>query len=80
MERINEIICGSFEDHKNYFSSHVYDKKNLLKVKIIKNDDKNLDTFEEKINSSLSELSTKYEIVDIKYSESSCLVIYKRTN
>ena len=34
----NEIVCGSFDDHKSYFMSSQYDKKSLLRVKIIKND------------------------------------------
>jgi hypothetical protein len=71
----NEIVCGSFDDHKSYFMSSQYDKKSLLRVKIIKND--NVELFEEKINNILSELMGKNEVIDIKYAETSCMIIYK---
>ena len=76
----SEIICGSFDDHKNYFISNTYEKKNLLRVKIIKNPENNNsnDTFEEKINQVLLEFNGKYEIIDIKYADTSCMVIYKK--
>jgi len=73
----NEIVCGSFDDHKSYFMSSQYDKKSLLKVKIIKND--NVEFFEEKINNVLSELITKNDVIDIKYAETSCMIIYKNS-
>jgi len=79
----SEIICGSFDDHKNYFISNTYEKKNLLKVKIIKNtevnqDKNNHETFEDKINQVLLEFNGKYEIVDVKYADTSCMLIYKK--
>jgi hypothetical protein len=75
----SEIICGSFEDHKSYFISNAYEKKNLLRVKIIKlNEHENVENLEEKINIVLVEFSGKYDIVDIKYAESSCMIIYKK--
>ena len=75
----SEIICGSFEDHKSYFISNTYEKKNLLHVKIIKNPDINQnELFEEKINQVLLEFNGKYEIVDIKYADISCMIIYKK--
>jgi len=75
----SEIVCGSFEDHKNYFISHSYEKKNLLKVKIIKFDDhNNIDLIEDKINNVLLEFNGKYEIIDIKYADMSCMIIYKK--
>jgi hypothetical protein len=74
-----EIICGSFEDHKTYFIPHDYSKKSLLKVKIIKNDENETsDVLEEKINRILLEFNGKYDIVDIKYAETSCMIIYKK--
>ena len=74
-----EIICGSFEDHKNFFISHSYEKKNLLKVKIITRSEKEtIENLEEKINMTLIEFNGKFEIVDIKYAESSCMIIYKK--
>jgi hypothetical protein len=74
-----EIICGSFDDHKTYFIPHEYSKKSLLKVKIIKNDENETsDVLEEKINKILLEFNGKYDIVDIKYAETSCMIIYKK--
>lgn len=74
-----EIICGSFEDHKIYFHSNTYEKKNQLKVKIIKNtESESSEIFEEKINNVLAEFNGKYEIVDIKYADISCMIIYKK--
>jgi len=75
----SEIICGSFEDHKNFFISHSYEKKNLLKVKIItKLINETIENLEEKINMVLIEFNGKFEVVDIKYAESSCMIIYKK--
>ena len=75
----SEIICGSFDDHKNYFISSTYEKKNLLRVKIIKNLENNQnESFEDKINQVLFEFNGKYEIVDIKYADTSCMLIYKK--
>jgi len=74
-----EIICGSFEEHKSYFISHAYEKKNLLKVKIIKNtENETTEMLEQKINKILLDFNGKYEIVDIKYAETSCMIIYKK--
>ena len=75
----NKIICGSFDEHKNYFSSIIYEKKTCLQVKIIKCDENETSQqLEEKLNILLLEFSGKYEIVDIKYAEKSCMIIYKR--
>ena len=75
----SEILCGSFDDHKTYFISNTYEKKNLLRVKIIKNTEVNQnELFEEKINQVLLEFNGKYEIVDIKYADISCMIIYKK--
>jgi len=74
-----EIICGSFDDHKSYFISNNYEKKNLLRVKIVKNTEiSQNELFEEKINQVLLEFNGKYEIVDIKYADTSCMIIYKK--
>lgn len=74
-----EIICGSFDDHKSYFISNNYEKKTLLRVKIIKNPDiLQNELFEEKINQVLLDFNGKYEIVDIKYADTSCMIIYKK--
>ena len=75
----NEIICGSFDDHKSYFISSQYEKKALLRVKIIKTDkNDNIELFEEKINNTLLDIHGKYDIIDIKYAETSCMIIYKK--
>ena len=82
----SEIICGSFEEHKGYFISHAYEKKNILRVKIIKYDTKNentqesIENIEEKINNVLLDFNGKYDIVDIKYTDTSCMIIYKKLN
>ena len=80
MEQINtEIVCGSFDDHKNYFVSKNYEKKNIIKVKILKTSkEETSEVFEEKINNTLFDLNGKYEIIDIKYVETSCMIIYKK--
>jgi hypothetical protein len=71
---MSEIICGSFDEHKSYFISHAYNKKNVIQVKIIKN----TDNLEQEINKILLEFNGKYEIIDIKYAETSCMLIYKK--
>jgi hypothetical protein len=74
-----EIVCGSFDDHKNYFISKNYEKKNIIKVKILKTSkEETSEVFEEKINNTLFDLNGKYEIIDIKYVETSCMIIYKK--
>ena len=74
-----EIKCGSFEDHKMYFISNAYEKKNILNVKIIKlSENETYQNLEEKINNFLIEYTGKYEIIDIKYAETSCMIIFKR--
>lgn len=80
MEQINsEIICGSFDEHKNYFISKGYEKKNFIKVKILKSiENETIESFEDKINNTLYDLNGKYEILDIKYVETSCMIIYKK--
>jgi hypothetical protein len=74
-----EIVCGSFDDHKNYFVSKGYEKKNNIKVKILKSgENESIESFEDKINNTLFDLNGKYEIIDIKYVETSCMIIYKK--
>ena len=71
---MSEIICGSFDEHKSYIMSREYDKKNVLTVKIIKHSD----NLEQEINKFLCEFNGKYEVIDIKYAETSCMIIYKK--
>ena len=72
-------MCGSFDDHKSYFISQSYEKKSLLKVKIIKTtNNETHEHFEEKINNVLLDFNGKYDIVDIKYADTSCMIIYKK--
>lgn len=76
----NKIICGSFDEHKSYYINQHYDKKLILQVKIIKIDHNDeSEKLEEKINFFLIENYTKYEIIDIKYSERSCMIIYRKS-
>jgi hypothetical protein len=50
-----------------------------LRVKIIKISECNNDeSFEDKINNVLLEFNGKNEIIDIKYNETSCMIIYKK--
>jgi hypothetical protein len=75
----NKIICGSFEEHKSYYIHQHYDKKLVLQVKIIKLDENDeSEKLEEKINLFLIEYYGKYDIIDIKYSERSCMIIYRK--
>jgi hypothetical protein len=75
----NKITCGSFDEHKGYYMSQVYDKKTYLQVKIIKNaNNESSDELEDKINALLLEFNGKFDIVDIKYAETSCMIIYKK--
>ena len=54
-------------------------KKNIIKVKILKTSkEETSEVFEEKINNTLFDLNGKYEIIDIKYVETSCMIIYKK--
>ena len=74
-----EIMCGSFDDHKSYFISQSYEKKSLLKVKIIKtNNNETHEHLEERINNVLQDFNGKFDIVDIKYADTSCMIIYKK--
>jgi hypothetical protein len=62
----------------------------LKNIKIIKYDTKNentqneniesIESIEEKINNVLLDFNGKYEIIDIKYTDSSCMIIYKKLN
>lgn len=78
--RTNELFKLSTSP---YFSSFELEKsvhhiKNTKKVKILKcPDEKSSISFEDVINEFISENSNKYEILDIKYAEKSCLIIYK---
>jgi hypothetical protein len=75
----NKITCGSFDEHKSYYINQHCDKKLVLQVKIIKIDDNDeSEKLEEKINLFLIEYYAKYEIIDIKYSEKSCMIIYRK--
>jgi hypothetical protein len=76
----NKITCGSFDEHKSYFMSQHFEKKQVLQIKIIKlNENEGSEQLEEKINLFLLEFNNKYEIIDIKYSEKSCMIIYKKS-
>jgi hypothetical protein len=75
----NKIICGSFDEHKSYFNTNMYDKKTCLQVKIVKCDENETSQqLEERLNNLLIDFNGRYEIVDIKYAERSCMIIYRR--
>jgi hypothetical protein len=75
----NKITCGSFDEHKSYYIPQNYEKKQILQVKIIKiNDNEMSEQLEEKINLFLLEYCNRYEIIDIKYSEKSSMILYRK--
>ena len=41
-------------------------------------ENESIESFEDKINNTLFDLNGKYEIIDIKYVETSCMIIYKK--
>jgi hypothetical protein len=76
----NKITCGSFEEHKSYYINQHYEKKQVLQIKILKIDDNDeSEKLEKKINLFLIEYQIKYDIIDIKYSEKSCMIIYRKS-
>ena len=76
-----EANFGSFKEDKILDYAHNWKKDNIYegkRVKIIKSPDiKNLNLLEEKINNYLEEQTDLINIIDIKYLESSVLIIYE---
>jgi hypothetical protein len=73
-----EFISSSFDEPSYLVTKISTQKKDGKKVKILKcPDERSGRTFEEIINEFISENINKFDIIDIKYAETSCLIIYK---
>ena len=66
----------STEDHTNYYINQILNK-DTLKVRIIKFINNTIEENEKQINDILSEINN---VVDIKYTDLSCMIIYKPIN
>lgn len=76
--RTSELISSSFEEPSYMTTKIPSQKRDGKKVKILKcPDEKSTQTFEDIINEFISENINKIELIDIKYAETSCLIIYK---
>jgi len=76
--RTSELISSSFEEPSYMTTKIPSHKKDGKKVKILKcPDEKSTQTFEDIINEFISENINKIELIDIKYAETSCLIIYR---
>jgi hypothetical protein len=72
-----DIISSSYDE--SYLVTKMPPIKNdVKKVKILKCPDEHSNqTFEDVINSFILENTNKIELIDIKYTDQSCLIIYK---
>jgi len=75
--KIPEIISSSYDE--SYMLTKIpMHKKEGKRVKILKcPDEKSTMSFEEIINEFIVENANKLELIDIKYTDKSCLIIYK---
>jgi hypothetical protein len=75
--KIPETISSSYEE--SYMLTKIpTHRKEGKKVKILKcPDEKTNISFEDIINEFITENSNKIELIDIKYTDKSCLIIYK---
>ena len=75
--RVPDVISSSYEN-ESFLTKISIHKKEGKRVKILKCpvESSNV-SFEDMINEFIIENSNKYEIIDIKYTEKSCLIIYK---
>jgi hypothetical protein len=75
--RVPETLSSSYEESYMLTKIAVH-KKEGKRVKILKCPDEKLGiTFEDIINEFITENSNKLELIDIKYTDKSCLIIYK---
>jgi len=75
--KIPELLSSSYEESYMLTKIPVH-KKEGKRVKILKCPDLNSGiSFEDIINDFIIENTNKYELIDIKYTDSSCLIIYK---
>ena len=72
-----EILSSSYEESYMLTKIQIH-KKEGKRLKILKcPDEKSGMTFEDVINEFILENVNKYELIDIKYTDKSCLIIYK---
>jgi hypothetical protein len=75
--KIPELLSSSYEESYMLTKIPVH-KKEGKRVKILKCPDLNSGiSFEDIINDFIIENTNKYELIDIKYTDTSCLIIYK---
>jgi hypothetical protein len=75
--KIPELLSSSYEESYMLTKIPVH-KKEGKRVKILKCPDLNSGiSFEDIINDFIVENTNKYELIDIKYTDTSCLIIYK---
>ena len=75
--KIPETLSSSYEDSYMLTKIPVHRKEGKM-VKILKcPDEKSGISFEDIINEFITENSNKFELIDIKYTDKSCLIIYK---
>ncbi len=74
---VPDVLSSSYEESYMLTKIPVH-KKEGKRVKILKcPDEKSGISFEEIINQFIVENANKYELIDIKYTDNSCLIIYK---
>ena len=75
--RVPDVISSSYEN-ESFLTKISVHKKEGKRVKILRCpvESSNI-SFEDIINEFIIENSNKYEIIDIKYTEKSCMIIYK---
>jgi len=75
--RVPDVISSSYEN-ESFLTKISVHKKEGKRVKILKCPIEDSNTsFEDVINEFIIENSNKFEIIDIKYTEKSCMIIYK---
>jgi hypothetical protein len=74
---VPDVISSSYEN-ESFLTKISVHKKEGKRVKILRCpvESSNI-SFEDIINEFIIENSNKYEIIDIKYTEKSCMIIYK---
>jgi hypothetical protein len=76
-QKVSEILSSSYEESYLLTKMPIH-KKEGKRVKILNCPSTNTNiSFEEIINNFIIENSNKIEIIDIKYTDISCLIIYK---
>jgi len=75
---INHGVLSSSYEESYMLTKIPMHRKECKRVKILKcPEDKSGQTFEDIINEFILENANKHELIDIKYTEKSCLIIYK---